>query len=199
MRRPPFGKRDIPALICLLKDPEFCNRGDALVALGKLRARRALPAMARRLRDSNWVVRCDAAEALAAVGDRRAVPALRRALHSRNPLVRSYVAGALGDLRDTRSRAQFQSMYASRSARYRIVAAGVLYQLSPRPEYLNELGRLTREAARYDLRYWAFHSLVWVMKPRDKPLVRKWLCLALRTERESPGLRKDIRRALRGL
>src|SRR5437773_6661142 len=55
--RQPFTKRHVPALISLLRDRYSCNRGDALVALSKLRARAAVPAMIRCLRDPSWVVR----------------------------------------------------------------------------------------------------------------------------------------------
>lgn len=197
--RSPFRRRHIPVLIALLRDPNSCNRGDALLALSKLKARQAIPGMIRCLRDPDWLVRCDAAEALGAVGDARAVPSLRRALRSRNPHVRSYVAMALGDLGDLGSRRKLESMYSGNSVRDRLSASGPLYLLTGNRAYLEELGRFVREAPRYELRYSAFHDLLWVMRAGDRVDVRSWLSSALRVEKESPGLRKDLRKALRSL
>jgi hypothetical protein len=197
--RHPFKRPDIPTLIRLLSDPASCNRGDALVALAKLGARSAVPAMIRRLRDPAWVVRCDAAEALGSVGDPRAVPALRRALESRNQHVRSYVAVALADLGDMGSRVRLEQMYRGHNVWDRISATSALYRLTRTPKYLDELGTFVREAPRYEMRYAAFHNLKWVMRPGDRSRVKRWLRSALRAEKDSPGLRKDIRGALASL
>lgn len=193
--RHPFTKKDVPILIELLQDKESCNRADALVALCKLRARKAVPAMIARLRDSSWVVRCDAAEVLGAMGDSRAIRPLRRALKSRNRHVRGYVIVALGDLGDWASRPRFERMYRGRSTADRISSASALYTLTGEETYLEELGRLLREASDWHLRFGAFHDLQWVMRPKDKPAVRRWFKAALRSE-DSPGLRKDLRKAL---
>lgn len=192
----PFTRRDIPSLILLLKDPESSNRCDAIIALTRLRARKAVPPIIRRLRDPKWVVRCEAAETLGALGDKRAIPALRRALKSRNQHVRYYAAVALGDLRDAESRSALEAMRRKLNVSDRIAASGALYLITRQPLFVEDLGRCLVQAPRYELRWAAFETLKWVMRRGDAARVKAWLREALRAERESPGLRKDLRKCM---
>ena len=175
----------------------MCNRADALVALARVGDRAAVPAMIKRLKDRHWAVRCEAAPALGAMRDHRAVPALRRSLADRNPSVRYYVATALSDLGADEAKGQLEALYRRRIPSDRVAAAGALYTLTLEQLYLEELGRLLREAPHWGDRIAAQQTLEWVMRPRDLPKVRQWVRSALRTEMDSEGLRKDLRRLLK--
>jgi hypothetical protein len=77
-------------LIQILRtDPSYKVRLKVVIALDKLKSRRAVPALIRALRDEHYTVRGVAAAALAGIGDQRALPALRKRLKDRHGFVRT--------------------------------------------------------------------------------------------------------------
>jgi HEAT repeat protein len=58
-----------PALVQVLRDPEWPVRAMAAKALGRIRFQGAIPALSMAVRDAEWWVRANAAEALRQMGD----------------------------------------------------------------------------------------------------------------------------------
>jgi len=90
----------VPALINGLKDPDALVRGEAAIALGKLRARSALPALQGALRDPDDHVRGSAAYGVGLMGDAEGVSVLRPMLQDNSAFVRAVTADSLRTLGD---------------------------------------------------------------------------------------------------
>lgn len=99
-----YGDRDrsgaITALLAGLRDSDARVRGQAALALGRLKARQARDALEAATQDSDDHVRGAASYALGLVGDAAALPALRRRLEDDAAFVRAIAAEALNRLGD---------------------------------------------------------------------------------------------------
>jgi HEAT repeat protein len=96
-----------PALVAALfraaSDPESQVRGQAILALGSIRADDARDLFLRSLTDEDWLVRMFAATAIGWMPDPRAVEPVIKLLDEDDPLVRGAAAFTLGAIGEARS------------------------------------------------------------------------------------------------
>lgn len=100
-----YGDRNrtaaIAALLTGLRDPDARVRGQAALALGRLKARQAREPLETATRDSDDHVRGSATHALGLIGDTASLPAVRARLDDDAAFVRAIAAEALNRLGDT--------------------------------------------------------------------------------------------------
>ncbi|MCS7048370.1 MAG: HEAT repeat domain-containing protein [Verrucomicrobiae bacterium] len=99
-----YGDRDRPTAIAALmkglQDPDARVRGQAALALGRLKANQARAALEAASHDSDDHVRGAATHALGLIGDTAALPAVRARLRDEAAFVRAIAAEALNRLGD---------------------------------------------------------------------------------------------------
>jgi HEAT repeat protein len=86
----------VAALLRTASDPESKVRGQAVLALGSVRAEEARDLFLRSLADEDWLVRMFAATAIGWMPDPRAVEGVGRLLEHDEPFVRGAAAFTLG-------------------------------------------------------------------------------------------------------
>lgn len=90
----------IDALVHAASDSDGEVRGQAILALGSVRAREGPDVFLRALSDEDWGVRMFAATALGWMPDPRATRLLEGLLGDDQPFVRQFAVFALGEIRD---------------------------------------------------------------------------------------------------
>jgi len=93
-----IGQPSVAPLISALKDNSPIARGNAEIALGKIRDASAVKPLIAALSDDNPIVRRNAAIALGEIRDKSAVEPLTSALKDSSPVVRRNAALALKDM-----------------------------------------------------------------------------------------------------
>lgn len=90
----------VDRLIKILRtESSYKVRLQVVIALGKIKDRRAVPALIRALSDDNYTVRGVSAATLGQLGDKRARSALKRAKKDKHHFVRSQAKKALAKLK----------------------------------------------------------------------------------------------------
>ena len=109
-----------------LKDDEYQVRGQAALALGLLKDKRAVEPLISALNDDQSQVRAQAADALGLLKDKRAVEPLISALNDDQSQVRVTAALALGLLKDKRAVEPLMNALNDDQSQVRVTAASVL-------------------------------------------------------------------------
>ncbi len=127
--RRPVDQKVIDALTAAMKDTDLEVREHAVMALGRLRDKRATPALTAALADSSADVRENAAQALGQARDAAAVAPLVAALKDTDADVREQAAFALSQLRDPAAAPALAGLLADKEAQVRERAAFALGQI----------------------------------------------------------------------
>ena len=137
LAKPDIFNMTIEALIPLTKDKVAWVRGNAVEALGKMRAQTAVNTLLDCLDDDELVVVASAVESLGLIGDHSATGKLTELLETKEWSIRMQAARALGNLRNPAVLNALSLALSDERTDVSIAAREALDQLSEDPSYLD--------------------------------------------------------------